>query len=216
MTVYLGLNRNTAHKYHAVYMPILRIVPYSRQTPSVCRAQHYLTHASHILLTSPSSTSLFLSSMKRWRSKKNLEKKHYLCIGEITARRLTHILPKAQYSLAHSPTSEGLLPLLSSLPITAHILYPHSALSRSIIKNHLIQEDRFFFAYPHYTIRGIRYKKALFSAYHRVILTSPSGVRAYAALFPELPDKEHLCLGIITQQEFRKIYNQEAPSLESL
>ncbi|BAE81555.1 conserved hypothetical protein [Chlamydia felis Fe/C-56] len=213
MTVYLGLNQQTARKYRALFAPILEIVPFARSSPQLRHAYLYLEKTSHILLTSPSSTSLFFSRMKKKFSRKTLRNKHYLCLGKITAHRLARCLPKAPYSLAATETGEGVLPMISSLPKEARILYPHSALSRPIIKNFLTQENRYFFAYPHYSIRERRLSPQIFDHCTRVILTSPSGVRAYAKLFPVLPDRQHFCQGPITLKEFQKIYNHSGDLL---
>ncbi|MFJ1509128.1 uroporphyrinogen-III synthase [Chlamydia crocodili] len=221
MTIYLGLNQQTAKKYCAHFVPILKIVPFARSLPQLRLAFRYLEKTSHILLTSPSSTSLFISRMSRKVSKRTLENKHYLCLGKITAHRLVRLLPKAPYSLATIETGEGVLPMISSLPEDARILYPHSALSRSVIKDFLKKESRYFFAYPHYRIQELRLKSKIFDQCNRVILTSPSGVRAYAKLFPILPNRIHLCQGPITLKEFQKIYShpgellQEESSVES-
>ncbi|EPJ25401.1 uroporphyrinogen-III synthase HemD family protein [Chlamydia psittaci 09DC78] len=214
MTIYLGLNRETANRYHASFVPILEIIPFARSSPQLRYALRYLEETSHILLTSPSSTSLFISRMRRKNSKKTLSTKHYLCLGEITASRLTRLLPKAQYSLATIETGEGVLPMISSLPKNARILYPHSALSRSVIEDFLKRENRSFFAYSHYTIRERQLHPSVFKQCSRVILTSPSGVRAYAKLFPQLPRRIHICQGPITLKEFREIYNHPGELLQ--
>ncbi|WP_117274754.1 uroporphyrinogen-III synthase [Chlamydia poikilotherma] len=207
MTIYLGLNQQTAKRYCAHFAPILKIVPFAKSSPQFRLAFRYLEKTSHILLTSPSSTSLFLSRMSKEVSKRTLENKHYLCLGKITAHRLIRLLPKAQHSLATIETGEGILPLISSLPEDTRILYPHSALSRSVIKDFLEKENRCFFAYPHYRIQEIQLESKIFDRCNRVILTSPSGVRAYAKLFPNLPNRTHLCQGPITLKEFQKIYS---------
>ncbi|AFS27773.1 uroporphyrinogen-III synthase [Chlamydia psittaci] len=214
MTLYLGLNRETANRYHASFVPILEIIPFARSSPQLRYALRYLEETSHILLTSPSSTSLFISRMRRKNSKKTLSTKHYLCLGEITASRLTKLLPKAQYSLATIETGEGVLPMISSLPKNARILYPHSALSRPVIEDFLKRENRSFFAYSHYTIRERQLHPSVFKQCSRVILTSPSGVRAYAKLFPQLPRRIHICQGPITLKEFREIYNHPGELLQ--
>ncbi|AGE74809.1 uroporphyrinogen-III synthase [Chlamydia psittaci Mat116] len=214
MTIYLGLNRETANRYHASFVPILEIIPFARSSPQLRYALRYLEETSHILLTSPSSTSLFISRMRRKNSKKTLSTKHYLCLGEITASRLTRLLPKAQYSLATIETGEGVLPMISSLPKNARILYPHSALSRPVIEDFLKRENRSFFAYSHYTIRERQLHPSVFKQCSRVILTSPSGVRAYAKLFPQLPRRIHSCQGPITLKEFREIYNHPGELLQ--
>lgn len=214
MTLYLGLNQETANRYHARFVPILEIVPFARSSPQLRYAQRYLEKTSHVLLTSPSSTSLFISRMRRKNSKKTLSTKHYLCLGEITARRLTKLLPKARYSLATVETGEGVIPLIASLPKHARILYPHSALSRPVIKDFLQKEHRSFFAYAHYTIRERQFPLSVFKQCSRVILTSPSGVRAYAKLFPELPRRIHICQGPITLKEFKKMYNHPGELLQ--
>ncbi|WP_375793574.1 uroporphyrinogen-III synthase [Chlamydia sp. 12-01] len=207
MTIYLGLNQQTAKKYCARFSPILEIVPFAGSSPQLRYAVRYLEKTSHILLTSPSSTSLFISRMRKKISRKALETKYYLCLGKVTAHRLMSLLPKARYSLAAVETGEGVLPMISLLPQDVRILYPHSALSRSVIKNFLKQENRYFFAYPHYSVRERQLSTRVFDQCSRVILTSPSGVRAYAKLFPSLPKRIHSCQGPITLKEFQKIYN---------
>ncbi|WP_348663761.1 uroporphyrinogen-III synthase [Chlamydia vaughanii] len=207
MTAYLGLNQRTAKKYHAHFLPILKIVPRKTNSHQLRRAYRYFKQSTHVILTSPSSTSLFVSRMIKKTSKQALLHKHYLCVGRITAQRLRTFLPDARYSLATIETGEGVLPLITLLPPDARILYPHSALSRPLIKNFLSQENRLFFAYPHYTVEQLPLHPGIFAPYHRVIFTSPSTVRAYASLFPTLPDKDHWCQGPITLQEFQKNYS---------
>lgn len=209
---YLGINSQTAQQYRADHIPILKIVPYAKSSPQIRRAIHYLKNASHVILTSPSSTSLFFSTMKKQSCLTNL---HYLCIGKITAKRLLHFLPQARYSLAAIETGEGVLPLISSLSNNVRILYPHSHFSRSVITDFLIKKNKQFFAYPHYTVKPRFLRPSCFDSYENIIFTSPSGIRAYTQIFANFPQKTYWCLGPTTLQEFQKHSNIKANLLPS-
>ncbi|WP_100934673.1 uroporphyrinogen-III synthase [Candidatus Chlamydia corallus] len=203
MTLYLGFNQKTAHKYQAHHLPILNLFPYAKNTPQNKHAVRFLPEATHVILTSPSSTGLFLSRMARLASKYTLKTKTYLCLGEATKKRLLSFLPQAKYTVATQEIAEGLFPLLQALPSTARILYPHSFLARRVIKEFLY--NRFtFFSYPHYTVKPRKLKKALLSRYKKIIFTSPSTVRAFAKIFPRFPEKIYWCQGSVTFQEFQK------------
>ncbi|EPP37782.1 hypothetical protein BOKEGFJH_00054 [Chlamydia avium] len=201
-TAYLGLNSQTAKQYHADYIPILKLVPYAKSSPQIRQATHYLKRTSHIVLSSPSSTSLFFARMKK--HKQYLRNLHYLCIGKVTLKRLLDFLPRAHYSLATTETSEGFLPLILPLTDNTRILYPHSSFSRPVITDFLTRENKQFFAYSHYTVRPRDLDPSIFSPYKNIIFTSPSGVRAYTKLFSRFPNKIYWCLGPITLQEFQK------------
>ncbi|EPP35386.1 uroporphyrinogen-III synthase HemD family protein [Chlamydia ibidis] len=207
MTLYLGLNKQTAKKYQADFLPILRVSPYSLNCPQLRKASKYLEKSTHVIITSPSSTSLFISKMKRAHSLRSLREKYYICIGQATEQRLKNLVPKAKIITAKEETSEGIVPILKSCSRDCYFLYPHSALSRPIIKKFLQEEHRKHFAYAHYNVRPVALSVRVFGKYKNIILTSPSGVRAYARIFPNLPNKHHWCLGPITFNEFKKIYN---------
>ncbi|ANH78317.1 uroporphyrinogen-III synthase [Candidatus Chlamydia sanziniae] len=206
MTLYLGLNRHTAQKYRAHFLPILTLVPYAQGTPFQKNAVRYFPQTTHVILTSPSSTTLFLSRMLRIVSKHFLNKKHYLCLGKATRQRLFSFLPKAQQSTAEQEVGEGLFPLIQALSTSSRILYPHSRLARPVIKDFLYQESKDFFAYPHYTVQPRHLKRSLFFPYEKIIFTSPSTVRAYAKIFPDLPHQTYWFQGPHTFQEFQTTY----------
>lgn len=205
-TLYLGLNKKTAKKYYAHHLPILQLIPFAKTSPQLKKAFRYLPLTTHILLTSPSSSAVFLSKACKRFSKSLLQKKCYICIGKATHETIRNVLPKAPTLLASEEISEGVFPVIRTLPTTSYLLYPHSALSRPAIKDFLKKNSWHFFSYAHYTVKPRPIKKHLFSQYEHIILTSPSTVRAYAQLFPQLPQKTHWCQGPITLQEFQNFY----------
>ncbi|CRI33033.1 Uncharacterized protein BN1224_CV14_A_05420 [Chlamydia pneumoniae] len=212
MTLYLGLNQKTARKYQAHYLPILTLFPYAKSTPQNKRALQFLPQATHVILTSPSSTHLFLSRMTSLLSKATLKTKTYLCIGESTKERLLSFLGQVKYVVATQEIAEGIFPLLQALPSSARILYPHSSLARPVIREFLY--NRFtFFSYPHYTVKPRKLKKNILSKYKKIIFTSPSTVRAFAKIFPRFPEKTYWCQGRMTLQEFQKFSSQKQVSL---
>ncbi|KZN28349.1 uroporphyrinogen-III synthase [Chlamydia pecorum] len=204
--LYLGLNKKTAKKYHAYHLPILQLVPFAQTSPQLKKAFRYLPLTTHILLTSPSSSALFLSKACKRFSRSLLQKKCFICIGKATHETTRNVLPKASTLLASEEISEGVFPVIRTLPKTSYLLYPHSALSRPSIKDFLTENSWHFFSYAHYTVKPRPVNKTLFSQYEHVILTSPSTVRAYAQLFPQLPKKTYWCQGPITLQEFQNFY----------
>ncbi|AAF39529.1 uroporphyrinogen-III synthase [Chlamydia trachomatis] len=207
MALYLGLNPSFAKQYSAIFQPIIRIIPFSKHAPQMRQARQFLVSASHVLLTSPSSTHCFFSSIKKTVSPSALMSKCFVTIGEATSSRVRAHLPKANIVQVPFPQSEAFQPILSSLPSNTSILYPHSSLARPIIRSLLNKLQYPFFSYSHYTVKPIKLSLNIFSPHKIIILTSPSIVRAYAKLFPSLPSKEHWCLGEISAEEFKKIFH---------
>ncbi|WP_201456701.1 uroporphyrinogen-III synthase [Chlamydia sp. 17-3921] len=214
MTLYLGLNHYTAQRYQAHFFPILQITPYAKSSPQIKKAQYYFPLATHIILTSPSSSVLFLSKMLKTFPKALFNNKSYLCLGQATKKRIQSLLPKAQISLATEEISEGFFSIIKALPKDAFLLYPHSALARPVIKKFLIETNKNFYSYPHYSVKPRSLNKSLFTHYDHIILTSPSSVRAYSKIFPKLPQKHHWCQGPITLQEFQTIFCTQAKLLK--
>ncbi|MBQ8498668.1 uroporphyrinogen-III synthase [Chlamydia sp.] len=207
MPLYLGLNPLSAKRFSATFQPIIRIIPFSKQAPQIRRARKFLVSASYILLTSPSSTDCFFSSIRKKILLPSLINKNFVTIGETTSSRLRVYLPKAKITQCEFPQAEAFLPILSSLPKNSSLLYPHSSLSRPVIRSFLETLPQPFFAYPHYTVKAVKLSLKIFIPHKTIILTSPSIVRAYAELFPLLPNKEHWCLGEVSASEFKKIFH---------
>ena len=206
MILYLGLNPSFAKRYSAVFQPMIRIIPFSKRAPQMRRARQFLVSASHILLTSPSSTRCFFASIKKNISSSTLINKNFVTIGETTSSRVRAHFPNATIQQVSFPQAESFLPILSSLSPEASILYPHSFLARPIIRSFLEKLPNPFFAYPHYTVKPLKLPLKTFLPYKIIILTSPSIVHAYAKLFPTLPRKEHWCLGKISAEAFTNTF----------
>lgn len=214
--LYLGLNRQTAKYYHAIFAPIIRIIPKAKSSPSLKIATRYVQQAHYILLTSPTSASLFLSHMLKHYTKQQMKCKHFICIGKTTAKRIHSSLSTSSISVASIETSEGLLPLLQTIPRQTPILYPHSALARPIIQQFLIKKQKTFYSFTHYFPKAQRISPYLLHSCSDIILTSPSIVKAYAEQFPILPNKTYWCQGPISFQAFKNLYQQEPKLLKPL
>lgn len=207
MPLYLGLNPSSAKQYSAVFQPIIRIVPFSKHVPQIRHARKFLVSTSHILLTSPSSTACFFSSIRKRIPLSLFRNKSFVTIGQATSSRVKAFLPKANIVQSAFPQAEAFLPILSTLPSSSSLLYPHSVLARPILRSLLQTLPFSSFSYPHYTVKPITLSVSTFLPHKTIILTSPSIVRAYAQLFPCLPDKEHWCLGEISAAEFKQIFH---------
>lgn len=214
-TLYLGLSQQTANAYGAVFKPIMQAIPISLQSSKIKCAVNYLSEASLVLLTSPTSVSIFFSQMLALASRHILSQKKYICIGQATSHRVRQFLPKAEVAFATIETSEGLLPLLEPLPKEEKILYPCSTRARPLIKNFLSLTKKNFFSYNHYFLRRRKISRTFFLPFSDIILTSPSIVQAYADLFPTLPSKTHWCQGPISSKAFQKIYGVSSKLLKN-
>ena len=206
-TFFLGLNKHLAHKYNAIYSPVISIHPYKKNCPFIKKSFKRLYLTTHVILTSKNASNLFIKRSKYISklSTKNLNKKFtFLVIGKSTA----NILEKyniISYKIAPVPTSEGIIYLLKSLnPFKHKIFYPHSTKSRSIILEYLQKENFSFVNCPLYTTY---YKKNIFPHKNsKFIFTSPSTVHSFSKYNKiSYSQNDYICIGPITKAALDQI-----------
>lgn len=211
---FLGLNKQLAHTYNAIYSPVISIQPYKKTCPFIKKAFLQLNSCTHIILTSKNSATLFIKraiDISKF-SKKTLNKKFsFLVIGKSTAE----VLKKSNincYTLAPFPTSEGMLRLLHSLLPSKHkIFYPHSAIARDIILHYL---QKTFFSFVNCPFYTIYYKKKIFpNKKASFIFTSPSTVASFFKYNKNFSyQNTYMCTGPITQAalDIKLLYQKKA------
>lgn len=175
--VYLGLQppKDTAiKKFH--HCPIIEIVPQIRSTRP-------LPAFTHIIFTSKSAVKIFLC----YFNPKLLMEKTVIAVGSQTASYLT----ECGVDVDHTPekeTSEGIVSLLERLNLSgATVFWPHSALSRTVITQFLIEKQVPFTEWIVYTTIP-REPTPLPAEFQELIFTSPSTVDAFLLFFNQFPE----------------------------
>jgi uroporphyrinogen-III synthase len=168
---------------------------------------------THLLLSSRSC----VEHLCRW-PKIPWERYQVLAVGQATARASTQVLgcDPAKILSAAPETAEGMCTLLESLnPLESQILYPHSALSRPLLREALQARglkhcERFI-----YTSEPVEDEELLcdgWTVQDGFVFTSPSTVHAFVRRYGCLPKLEQCQLiGPITAAAFTAQSQQERP-----
>lgn len=203
-TLYLGLDPShycpTGQLHH---LPLIEIVP----TPleKVREVLGQFDQFTHVLFTSKTTVSLLCSYLDAL-GHLNWNGKTVAAIGEATAAtlRTKGIEPTI---IAREETSEGVVevcrPFFSD---ETHVFWPHSALSRSVIRDHFIRCKIPFTECHLYTSAPILLTPPpCLELYDELVFTSPSVVDAFLINYQSLPKNKILTtIGPITEQHLRK------------
>ncbi|HRD55550.1 MAG TPA: uroporphyrinogen-III synthase [Parachlamydiaceae bacterium] len=178
--LYLGLEKPENEKDKIfIHYPVIQIVP---KPLNECKAAlNQISSFTHIIFTSKTTVKIFFE----YFSDSHFSKKIWIAVGKSTKKSLENqgilnvLTPKEE-------TAEGIISLLKTLPLNnSHIFWPHSALSRPILRNFFSQEKISFKEcilydtipfWPGYT--------PSFESIDEIIFTSPSTVDAFFNFFP--------------------------------
>lgn len=197
--LYLGLEvpDEWAKAHDVTHLPLIRVVPRSKSDPSIQEALEDLNDCTHVLFTSKTAVDIFFDY-----ATENLNGISFAAVGAKTAARIESrgYTPSI---IAKNETAEGLVAALSEHHLSdAYIFWPHSALSRPILKDWMDQQK-------------IRNRTTIFydtepcfppilpnlEAFDEIVFTSPSTVDAYILHFKLLPKDNIInCIGPITLQ----------------
>lgn len=195
--LYFGLDPSHYQKtspYEVIHLPLIRIVPRSFEDPSIQQALACFDLVSHVLLTSRSAVfwwnqylSQYAYPATRW------VKKTLLAIGPATEKALEDLPNPWKRQATHKPeveTSEGICALLGELsPAPSLLLWPHSALSRSLIIECLEKRQIPYQAPILYeTLPQQPAPLPLLEDFQELVFSSPSTIDAFLQLYPYFPD----------------------------
>lgn len=195
-TLYLGLNCPSSDYFH---YPIIRIVPRSSDSDDIVECFQHLDIFSHVIFSSQNSVKICLQFAERG----SFENKTLICVGKKTAECLQEYGLKPSI-IAENETSEGIVAELQKIKFLTEpkFLWPHSSLSRPVIKNFLLQNNFFFKECILYdTLPWKRDPIPDLTQFQEIVFTSPSCIEAFLQIFGPLPSNKKLsCIGPVTEQ----------------
>lgn len=205
--LYLGLDPSRyAYQGELVHFPLIRTV--ARPFEGVLeKAFEALEIYTHIILTSRTAVSIYVEYASKARVSHLLQEKTYLSVGQATTTALQERGISAIHT-AKEECGEGLVQLLESLSLeNAHLFYPHSSLSRTLITDYLIKRKIRTTALDLYDTHPCLITLPDLKEFDKIVFTSSSTVHAFFALTnePPLPEK-CLALGPITQQTLNNYF----------
>lgn len=182
------------------HYPVITTIPRDPQRPEIQEAFKEIPEYTHIIFTSKSGVRTFFNILSS--TNETVNHVRTIAVGEKTAEEaMKHGLNNVL--IAENETAEGVTELLETIDSkNAYFFWPHSALSRNIITSFL-------------KTKGIKYRDcALYDTitfqpkpppkledFHAIFFTSPSTVKAFLAIYKQIPnDKEIKCIGSITKE----------------
>ena len=202
--LYLGLDvpHNTFESDY-VHYPLIEIIAYPPETPSIVEAFQELGQYTHLIFTSKSAVVLFFQYLSFYHySVSDLQNKIFITVGEKTALKVKEY-GCLNVLIAENECAEGIIELLETLSLEkAYLFWPHSQRSRPIIntylKDHSICFKACFFyntqtKFPSFSID--------FKEFDEIVFTSPSTVSAFLEVFSQFPKNITLTsIGSVTQK----------------
>lgn len=197
-TLYVGLEI-PAHLQESStdHCPLIAIQPRPIADPHVQQVCNRISRYTHVIFTSKSAVSIFFTYIKapfRFIA---------IAVGSSTAAAIRLRDSDIHIEVASEETAEGVVELLASKDLTdAAILWPHSALSRPLITDHLrsrgIACDACVF-YDTYVSHPQEIPNL--DSYDEIYFTSPSTIDAFIEVFGNLPEGKVLsCIGPVTER----------------
>lgn len=197
--------------HRVIHYPVIRIDFRPSEQSDISNGFKDIDVYTHVLFSSKNVVHAFFRHFSHFGFKPHhLYQKKMICVGQQTAKTL-----KA-YGIHHTEfpvqeTAEGMIELLQSSSLKeAYFFWPHSALSRSVLRE--------FF---HKT--GLRYKECVIydtvvnrslapldlTSIDEIHFTSPSTVDAFIDLFGQLPKNKVLkAIGPITEQKIQAVLSK--------
>lgn len=206
-TLYLGLDpSNYRNSKPLIHYPVIQILPFPSQDPIIEQAFQQLSEYTHLIFTSKTAVNLFFRHFFHFGfSLADLEAKILISVGSMTAKKL-QLYGLNTTLTASNETAEGIIDLLVSLNLAqSYLFWPHSALSRPIIKNYLDENNLRYYECALYDTQPIQ--ASMPPPWHEIdeiVFTSPSSVDAFLTLFGQIPnDKKLISIGPITEDKLR-------------
>lgn len=198
--LYLGLDpTHCKAEGHIIHCPLIEIVP----RPVDESAFEALAEYTHVLVTSKSAIQILTDYLPDTTL---LKDKKFLAVGQVTAKHIQkHGLTVS--AIAQDETSEGVIKeILAVLPKSAYLFWPHSSLSRPVIRDYLNREGYKYRECLLYDTLPKKPNKPIdLDAIDEIIFTSPSTVDAFIQFFGPLPQNKTLrAIGPITESRLSK------------
>lgn len=196
--LYLGLNKPEDEKDKIfIHYPVIRIIP---KTQEECKAAlNLFLNYTHLIFTSKTAVKIFFEYVSYPNCFQ--KKKRWIAVGHATKKALE------QYGLKDiltpkEETAEGIVNLLKGLDLkNSYFLWPHSALSRPVIRHFFLEEKiKFEECVLYDTIPFWPGYPPNFNEIDEIVFTSASTVDAFFSFFQKLPGGKKLtAIGPITK-----------------
>jgi hydroxymethylbilane synthase len=205
--IYLGLEtpEETCSKKF-FHFPIIKILPFSPELPEIQKMFSQIHEYTHFIFTSKNGVRIFFKYLSYFKLDKDLlSNKTIITIGKKTTDAFA-FFSRAQCCVAEEETAEGVVNILKKSNLSdAYVCWPHSALSRPILKEFFINnkirfyECAFYDTQPHLSA-SLPYLHQIIKRVDEIVFTSPSTVNAFFHFVGELPQNKILTtIGPITQ-----------------
>lgn len=195
--LYFGLDPGHYQKkspYEVIHLPLIQIVPRPFEDPLIQQALDCFDLVSHVLLTSRSAVfwwNQYLCQSAYPTS--GWLKKELLAIGPATEKALEDLPNPWNRKATHKPeieTSEGICALLQKLsPAPSLLLWPHSALSRSLIIE-CLEKRQIPYQAPIVYDTLPKHPTILppLEEFKELVFSSPSTIDAFLQLYQRFPE----------------------------
>ncbi len=211
VVLYLGLKLPENRDQRYVHYPIINIQPRALAQAEVQQMYHGLPAFTHAVFTSKSSVTIFFEYLQLSRyGLEALKDLQLIAVGKATAALIERLGGKVSVC-AQKECAEGIIEVLESLDLScAYILWPHSSLSRPLLRDYFLQKHiRFYECNLYDTVLNRDYPQPNLDKIEEIVFTSPSCVDAYMQIIGDLPvDKKWICQGPVTQAHLNRVVGQ--------
>lgn len=194
--LYLGL---TPPHQNVIHYPIIRIEPKPFEGSEIRKAFHFVPLCTHLIFTSQTAATIFFEYLKLLGVV--LGKKTVIAVGRATAYCLESLNCPVDLC-AQQESAEGIINELEALDLTkATFFWPHSALSRPLISDYLLQRKIGLYECILYdTVANLTLPKIDLTEMDEIFFSSPSCLDAFLQIFGSLPTgKRLIAIGPITK-----------------
>lgn len=197
--LYLGLNPSLLPDKEVIHCPIIKIVPVPFENPLIQHAFFQFSSYTHLLFTSQSAVNIFFEYVNL--KKLSLGVKKIIAVGKSTARSVEQFnYPVELY--AKEESAEGLIKELENIDLAqAFLFWPHSALSRPVLKSYFLEKNVKHHECIFYNTKtNYPLIKPELNSISELVFTSPSCVDAFLDIFESFPTtKKMTTIGPITE-----------------
>lgn len=208
-TLYLGLHppKSTGETEY-VHFPIITIVPKDPFNKDLIQVFESINRYTHIVFTSGEGVRIFFEFLSKLELQLlDLKQFIWIAVGRATERVLKSYGVDSIIR-AEQETAEGVVEILDALALeNASILWPHSALARTVISAALKERKVDLTEVVLYDVCPVKTLPAIdLSTFDTFFFTSPSTVDAFISLFGSLPTPSKIeAIGPITQSFIKSV-----------
>lgn len=213
-SIYLGIDPSSYQKKTAfplIHLPLIETQNFLEiDSELFSKTLLFFNKATHIILTSPRSAKYLSEWMAKTVDERVINNKIWWCIGSSTAAALHPAILKKEIC-AKDSTAEAIVSWIDTLnPETDFIFFPHSELSRPLLRLYLETKKIPFNALAIYQTKAKDLKDiSLIQEADELIFTSPSCVDSFYNQTRPSASTRLRSIGSITEVALQK-YNQQS------